>query len=67
MDVRERLAKNLRSLRKERGLSQEAFADEACLHRTYVSDLERGGRNPTIVVIEKLASALGVKVSRLLD
>ena len=67
MDVRERLAKNLRSLRKQRGLSQEAFADEAGLHRTYVSDLERGGRNPTIVVIDKLASALGVKVSRLLD
>jgi transcriptional regulator with XRE-family HTH domain len=67
MDVRKRLARNLRSLRKERGLSQEAFADEAGLHRTYVSDLERGGRNPTIVVIDKLASALGVKLSRLLD
>jgi transcriptional regulator with XRE-family HTH domain len=67
MDVRDRLAKNLRLLRKEKGWSQEAFAEEAGLHRTYVSDLERGGRNPTIVVIDKLASALGVKVGQLLD
>lgn len=67
MDIRERLAKNLRSLRLEKGLSQEAFADEAGLHRTYVSDLERGFRNPTITVVEKVASALNVSVGRLLD
>ena len=58
-DVRQRLAANLRKLRQDKGLSQEAFADEAGLHRTYVSDIERGARNPTITVVEKLAHALG--------
>jgi transcriptional regulator with XRE-family HTH domain len=37
------------------------------LHRTYISDLERGARNPTITVVEKLASALDVPPGRLLD
>jgi transcriptional regulator with XRE-family HTH domain len=67
MDVRERLAKNLRQLRQEKGWSQEAFADEAGLHRTYISDLERGARNPTISVVDKLARALGVPPGQLLD
>jgi transcriptional regulator with XRE-family HTH domain len=67
MDIRERLAKNLRQLRQKKGWSQEAFADEASLHRTYVSDLERGARNPTISVVDKLATALGVTPGRLLD
>lgn len=67
MDVRQRLAANLRQLRREKGWSQEAFAHEADLHRTYVSDLERGARNPTIEVVDKLAVALGVKVGVLLD
>jgi transcriptional regulator with XRE-family HTH domain len=67
MDVRNRLAKNLRLLRRKKGWSQEAFAEEAGLHRTYISDLERGSRNPTITVVDKLATALGVTVGRLLD
>lgn len=67
MDVQHRLAANLRRLRQERGLSQEAFADEANIHRTYVSDLERAARNPTIKVVEALAKALGVSVSELLS
>ena len=67
MDVQHRLAANLRRLRHERELSQEAFADEAGIHRTYVSDLERAARNPTIRVVETLANALGVTVSELLS
>lgn len=67
MDIRQRLAKNLRRLREAKGLSQEAFAHEAGIHRTYISDLERGARNPTIAVVEKLAEALDVRVSQLLD
>lgn len=67
MDVRARLAANLRRLRQARGLSQEQFAFEAGIHRTYVSDLERGARNPTIEVVDKLALFLGVKVGELLD
>jgi len=66
MDVRQRLAKNLRRLRTERGWSQEDFADRAGLHRTYVSDIERGARNPTITVVEKLAVPLGLSASDLI-
>ena len=66
MDIRQRLGLNLRRLRQEKGLSQEDFAFEAEIHRTYVSDLERGVRNPTIAVVEKLAVALGTTTSELL-
>lgn len=67
MDVRQRLASNLRRLRKEKGWSQEQFADEAGLHRTYVSDLERGTRNPTITVVDRAARSLGASLAELLD
>ena len=67
MDIRQRLGSNVRRLRQEKGWSQEAFADEAGIHRTYVSDIERGARNPTITVVEKLAAPLGVRASDLLD
>lgn len=67
MDIRKRLGANVRRLRQARGLSQEAFADEAGIHRTYVSDIERGARNPTITVVERLAEALGVRSGALLD
>ena len=66
-DIHARLAKNLRALRHKTGLSQEAFADEVGLHRTYVSALERGTRNPSISIIEKLAKALAVSAGKLLD
>lgn len=42
-------------------------ADRAGIHRTYVSDIERGKRNPTVTVVEKLAGPLGVASGRLLD
>ncbi len=67
MDIRRRLAKNLKRLRQERGLSQEKFAFEVDIHRTYISDLERGARNPTISVIDKLAKYLRVSAGELLD
>ena len=66
MDVRKRLGANLRRLREAKGLSQEAFAFEAGIHRTYISDIERGARNPTIAVVENIAMALGVTASELL-
>jgi transcriptional regulator with XRE-family HTH domain len=61
------LGRNLRRLREAKGLSQEAFAHEANIHRTYISDLERGARNPTITIVEKLAVALDVRPGDLLD
>ena len=57
----------MRCLRQAKGLSQEAFADEAGIHRTYVSDIERGARNPTITVVERLAQALGVNAGTPID
>ena len=66
-DVRHRLGSNLRKLRQVRGLSQEAFADEAGLHRTYISGIERGVRNPTVVILDKIAKALKVPAGTLLD
>jgi len=67
VDIRQRLAANLKRLRQERGLSQEKFAFEVDIHRTYISDLERGARNPTITLIEKLAKYLRVSPGELLD
>lgn len=67
MDIRQRLALNLRRYRHDTGWSQEEFAERAGIHRTYVSDLERGARNPTITIIERLADALSVSAGALLD
>ena len=67
MDIRTRLGQNVRKLREAKGWSQEDFADRADIHRTYVSDIERGRRNPTITVVEKLARPLEVSASALLE
>lgn len=67
MDLRRRMGLNVQALRGERGLSQEEFAFECRLHRTYISGIERGVRNPTVTVVEKIAQALKVPFSRLLD
>lgn len=57
--------KKVRELRLERGYSQEAFAFECQLHRTYIGCIERGEKNITITNIEKIAKALGVEISQL--
>lgn len=67
MDVRQRLAANIKRLRGELGLSQEGLAFETGLHRTYISGVERAVRNPTILVLEKIAETLKVPAGRLLD
>lgn len=66
MDIRRQLSRNLRRLRTEKGWSQEDLADRAGLHRTYVSGVERGVRNPTITIVAALAKALGVPPAELL-
>ena len=56
------VARNLRKLRVQQGLSQENLAVDAQIDRTYVSRLERGLENPTVAVLERLAEALGSKI-----
>lgn len=61
------LGRNVREARKRRGLSQEQLALEADMKRSYVSDMERGTRNPSVKAIERLAAALGVDPWTLLN
>ena len=56
----------VRSVRNERGISQERLAEVAGLHRTYIGDIERGERNLSLINIERLALALGIRPSELL-
>lgn len=67
MDIKAVVGKNVRFFRELRGISQEQLAFEADLHRTYVSGVERGIRNPTVLIVAKLADALGVDPSKLLE
>lgn len=57
-----KFGQRVRELRKERGWSQEEFADKCGLDRTYVSGIERGVRNPTLVVIGILATGFDIQV-----
>jgi len=67
MDVHAILAQNLRAYRRKKGWSQERLAFECGLHRTYVSGVERGVRNPTVSVLAKIAAVLDCSPSALLD
>jgi len=58
--LQRRLGRNLRVLRKAKGMSQEEFADALEIHRTYVGGLERGERNVTLKTVERIAYALGM-------
>lgn len=60
MDMRKLVGSNVGRIRKERGLTQEQLAELSGLTQQYLSDLERGKRNPTIVTIYELALALKV-------
>ncbi len=66
MDIRKRLGRNVRRIRRERDWSQEEFAFRSNLHQTYISGIEQGARNPTVLVLQKLADALGVAPETLL-
>ncbi|NQY98773.1 MAG: helix-turn-helix transcriptional regulator [Henriciella sp.] len=61
MDIRKLFGQNLREARQSRGWSQEELGFHAGLHRTYISQVERGVINPSIVVVDQLARALGVR------
>jgi len=67
MDIKDQFGHNIRAMRLEQGRSQEQFAFDAGIHRTYVSGVERGARNPSLTVIERFAKALDVNPGELLD
>ena len=67
MDIRRQLGLNVQRLRREKDWSQEDLAFESGLHRTYISGIERGIRNPTITIIAELAATLGVSTGTLVD
>jgi len=67
MDVVQLLGANVRRHRKLRGMSQEELSLEAGMKRSYVSDLERGTRNPSVRALGRLADALGVRPAALLE
>ena len=59
-DLQQAVGRNLRAYREGKGLSQEAFADELGVHRTYMGGIERGERNLTLKSLERIAERLGL-------
>jgi transcriptional regulator with XRE-family HTH domain len=66
MDIRRLVGQNVRRMRQAKVMSQEQLAFASDLHRTYVSGVERGIRNPTVVILGRIATALEVTPDRLL-
>ena len=67
MQIQKRLGANIRQLRDQKNWSQEELAERTGLHRTYISSLERGLRNPTVIVLEKIARAYNVPLAKLVE
>ena len=65
MDILKVFGKNLRKYRNEKNLSQEKFAEICNLHRTYISDIERGQRSISLNNIQKIADALEIETYKL--
>jgi transcriptional regulator with XRE-family HTH domain len=64
-DIRERFGFAVKTRREELQWTQEDLADKAGIHRTYLSDIERGGRNVSLINIERVAIALSLSLSEL--
>ena len=64
-DLRERFGYAVKVCREERGMTQEDLADKAGIHRTYLSDVERGARNVCLLNIERLAAGLALSLADL--
>lgn len=67
MDIKKKFGNRVKELRIDKGMSQEVLAHKAGLDRTYIPSIEKGERNVSITVIEKISLALNVKVSTLFN
>jgi transcriptional regulator with XRE-family HTH domain len=67
MTINKQIGKRIQYLRNQKGISQLDLSLEAGVNRNYLSDLERGERNPTLKVLVKIAEALGVDLSTLVQ
>lgn len=67
MNIKKSFGVRLQSIRKQQGLSQEKLAELSGLHRTYISSLERGCRNPTLTTLYAVAKALNVDITYLIS
>ena len=67
MNINERFGKRIKEVRKAKGLSQEKLANLAEVDRTYLPEVERGERNISLVVAEKIANALGERLSKMIE
>lgn len=67
MDISKKLGARIQKLRQEKGFSQEELAFESDLHRTYISHVERGSRNITVIGLCKIAKGLGMKPSDVIE
>jgi transcriptional regulator with XRE-family HTH domain len=65
MDVRVRIGLNVQQIRRDCGLSQEELASRANVHQTYLSGVERGLRNPSALVLDRIAKAMRVDIEDL--
>ncbi len=65
-NIKSKFGKHLRQLREKKGWTQEDLADKAGMHFTYVGQIERGIRNPSLINLRKLAKALNVSAGKLL-
>lgn len=65
MSIQHLLGKNVRQIREAKGWSQDKLSEESGLHRTYISGIERGVRNPTVEIVQQVALALEVPVAYL--
>lgn len=62
-EVKKKFGATLKKIRTKKGLSQEELADLAGLHRTYISEVERGDRNISLVNVHKICTALNIPAS----
>ena len=66
MDIIKEFGSTLKKLRKEKGLSQEKFALLASIDRTYISDIEKGERNISLLTLQKISIALQIPMSEII-